>query len=231
MKALITLALAVAFVVAPFVTSPFSGFEADQLPIPQLDPPIQPAGWAFSIWGVIYAGLVISALYGLWKRREDADWQSVRTPLMISLAVGVPWLWIANTSAIWATVTIFVMAGFAIAALLEAPARDRWWLSAPIGLYAGWLTAASFVSLSSTAAGYGLLTDATGWAYIGIAAAAVVAFAVQSRTPEWTYGLAVAWALSAIIVKNWPGLPMVAAAGVALLLIAARAATRVRAPA
>ena len=231
MKALLTLLLALAFGAASYFF-PFSGYTADQLPIPQTDPPIQPATWAFAIWGVIFTWLVVSAVYGLWKRSDDAMWEAVRTPLILALLVGTPWNWVANQSPIWATVMILAMAGFAIAALLRSTPKDRWLLSAPLGLFAGWLTAAGFVSLAATMAGYGLLTDATGWAYIGIAAAAVLAFAVQSRTHEWTYGLAVAWALSAIIVKNWPGLPMVAAAaGVALLLIAARAATKARAPA
>ena len=90
--------------------------------------------------------------YGLWHRREADDWHRARLPLITSLGVGVPWLAIANASAIWATITIFAMAGFAIWALLSAPARDRWWFQAPTGLYAGWLTAASFVSLGSTMA-------------------------------------------------------------------------------
>ena len=44
LSAFLTLVVALAFALAPAVTNPFSGFEADQLPIPQIDPPIQPAG-------------------------------------------------------------------------------------------------------------------------------------------------------------------------------------------
>ena len=59
--ALLTLALTASFAVAPAITEPFTGFRPDQLPIPQTDPPIQPAGWAFSIWGLIYGWLIVSA--------------------------------------------------------------------------------------------------------------------------------------------------------------------------
>ncbi len=48
-QALLTLIFTVTFLVSPYFTSPFSGFEADQLPIPQIDPPIQPAGYALSL--------------------------------------------------------------------------------------------------------------------------------------------------------------------------------------
>ena len=203
LPALITLIVTMMFVVSPALTDPFSGFRADQLPIPQIDPPIQPAGYAFAIWGLIYGWLVVSAIFGMCKRRDDAAWNSARRPLIVSLLVGTPWLAIANASAIWATVTIIIMALFAIAALIRAPQADRWWFQAPVAIYAGWLTAASFVSLSSTAAGFGILTDALGWAFVGLACALIVALSVNFRRPNAPeYALAVVWALVGIIVAN-----------------------------
>ncbi|MEL7179398.1 MAG: hypothetical protein AAFN63_06155 [Pseudomonadota bacterium] len=224
--ALLTLCMTATFVLSPAFTRPFSGFRADQLPIPQIEPPIQPAGYAFAIWGLIYGWLVVSALYGLIKRGNDAGWDRARKPLIVSLAVGTPWLAVANASAIWATVLIFVMAGTAIAALMQAPDDDRWLLKTPVAIYAGWLTAASFVSLGSTAAGYGLLTDAIGWAYIGIIGALIVATAVLMRKPAIPYGLTVIWALIGIIVANGTQVWMVSAlAGKGILILLAVMAT------
>ena len=213
--AITVLVLAVAFAGAPFVTSPFSGFEADQLPIPQIDPPVQPAGWAFSIWGLIYAWLIVSAAYGLWKRAEDEAWTRARWPLAISLAVGVPWLAIANASAIWATVTIFVMAVFAIAATARSPRTEPWLFRYPAGLYAGWLTAASCVSLATTLAGYGILFGPVIWAVLAICLALAVALLVLlgSRAGS-AYGLAVVWALVGIVAAN--GTDQIFVAGLAL---------------
>ena len=200
--ALLTLVLTLTFVVSPALTSPFSGFSADQLPIPQINPPIQPAGYAFAIWGLIYAWLVVSAVIGVWKRNTDPEWDFARWPLIISLAVGTPWLAVANASAIWATILIFVMAIGAVVALIRAPIADPWWFRVPVGIYAGWLTAASFVSLGSTAAGYGILTNAVGWAYIGIIAALIVAALIIRQTGSVAYGLTVIWALVGIVVGN-----------------------------
>ncbi|WP_245541029.1 V-type ATP synthase subunit I [Octadecabacter antarcticus] len=192
----------VTFVVSPYFTS-FSGFTPDQLPIPQIDPPIQPAGYAFAIWGLIYGWLVVSAIFGIWKRRSDPAWDAMRTPLTISLALGTPWLWVANQTAIGATVLIFAMAVPAIIATLRAPRADQWLALWPVSIFAGWLTAASFVSLGSTAAGYGVVFGATGWAFAGIALALIVALGVQRRlTPISGYGLTLIWALVGIIVAN-----------------------------
>ncbi len=216
-----TLLFTATFVVSPFVTSPFAGFGPDQLPIPQINPPIQPAGYAFSIWGLIYGWLVVSAGFGLWKRGDDPAWDRVRVPLIISLIAGTPWLAVANASAIWATVLIFVMAATALAAVIRTPGKDRWLLRAPVAIYAGWLTAAAFVSLGSTAAGYGVLMGSLGWAYACIAGALIVALAVQRsvpRAPE--YGATVIWALIGIIVANGTatlGVTLTAAVGIAVI--------------
>ena len=223
-SAWLTLLFTASFVLSPALTSPFSGFRSEQLPFPQIDPPIQPAGYAFSIWGLIYGWLVVSAVYGLLRRGNDTAWDRARGPLIISLAVGTPWLAVANASAIWATVLIFVMAVTAIAALLRTPASDRWWLRAPVAIYAGWLTAASFVSLGSTAAGYGILFDSMGWAYAGIIGALAVGLLVQrsaAAAPE--YGATLIWALVGIIIGNGLTLnpvTLLAVAGVAVIAVA-----------
>ena len=222
-----TLALTLAFALSPLLTEPFSGFREDQLPIPQIEPPVQPAGYAFSIWGLIYGWLVVSALFGVLRRAGDAGWDRARLPLMGSLAIGAVWLWVANQSAVWATVTIFAMAGTALLALFRTPGGDRWWLQAPVAIYAGWLSAASFVSLASVGAGYGVIAGSVGWALIGIAAALALAASVQwrlARAPE--YAATVIWALVGIVVANGTAemaVSVLAAAGVALMATVALA--------
>ncbi len=220
--ALLTALFTITFLISPAFTAPFAGFRPDQLPIPQIDPPVQPAGYAFAIWGVIYLWLLISAAYGLIKRADDPGWNRARVGLIISLALGTPWLWVANNSPVGATLLIFGMLAGAIAALMTAPKTDRWWFQAPVALYAGWLTAASFVSLGSTAAGYGILTDSIGWAWIGITGALLVGLAVlwtKPQAPE--YASTLIWALVGIIVANGLTLNSVtvlSAAGIVIVL-------------
>ena len=83
-------------------------------------------------------------------------------PLLLALAVGVGavWLRIAGQSAVWGTVTIWIMAAGAIIAFLRADTSvDRWMLSGPTAIFAGWLSAASAVSTGVLVAGYGWLSD------------------------------------------------------------------------
>ena len=196
------LVLSIVFAISPAITAPFSGFTPDQLPNPQIDPPIQPEGYAFAIWGLIYTWLILSVVFGLWKRADAGVWHAARLPLAISLALGVPWLAIANASAIWATITIIIMALGAITALIRAPYVDRWWFQAPVGIYAGWLTAASWVSIGTTAAGDGLITGSFGWAFAGILGALFSALTVYKMRSAPEYLLTIIWALVGIVVAN-----------------------------
>lgn len=220
-RAGLVLALALAFAAAPLVV-PFDGFEPERFPRPQADAPLEPAGWAFSIWGVIYLWLVASAVFGLLRRPGDPGWDAARGPLIISLAVGVPWLWVAERSPLAATAMIVVMLAGAVAALLRAGPADRWLLAAPLGLYAGWLTAATGVSLAATLAGYGLTGPAPA-AWIGLAAALGAAALVLSRTPAPEYAVAVAWALLAVILNDADAPAVLWASGAGIALVAALA--------
>jgi hypothetical protein len=193
------------------------------LPIPQIDPPLQPAGYAFAIWGLLYGWLLVSAVYGVLRRREDEDWNRVRGPLCLSLAAGVPWLSVATQNAVAALVLIWAMALPAIVATLRAPEVDRWWLAAPVSLYAGWLTAASVVATATVGAGYGVGPDSLGWAWIGLVIALALALVVQTRHAPLLYGVAVAWALIGVVVSNLGDqIPLaVAALGGAAVVLAA----------
>ena len=95
------------------------------------------------------------------------------------------------------------MAGAAILAFLRAdPSVDRWMLSAPTAIFAGWLSAASAVSTGVLIAGFGWLSD-TAAAAAMLAVVLAIAVTVQMRRPAMpVYGVTVIWALAGVIVAN-----------------------------
>ncbi|MBV7379630.1 hypothetical protein [Maritimibacter dapengensis] len=214
-KAILLFVAAVTFALGPFMVPGFGGLDPNLYPNPQVDPPVQPAGYAFAIWGPIYLWLIASTGFGLLRRHDVADWDRMRMPLLISLVIGTAWLPIAMISAIWATILIFAMLITAALAMHRAPERDRWWAVAPVAFYTGWLTAASFASLGLTGAGFGLLLDEVGWAILAILLALGTALFIHAgRRDEWVYFTSVIWALLAIVIKNFGDVWIVA--GVAL---------------
>ncbi|SHH19584.1 hypothetical protein [Marivita hallyeonensis] len=193
---------AVLFAASPWFTEGFNGFEPDQFPVPQDNPPVQPAGYAFAIWGLIYLWLIVGAVFGLIKRSDDPDWAPMRPPLVLSLAIGATWLPVANLSPVLATILIWAMLATAFLSLFRVGDTDRWFQQAPVAIYAGWLTAASSVSIGLLLGGYGVLSG-TWSAIVALSIGLVIALVAQyrlHRAPE--YGITVIWALIAVIVAN-----------------------------
>lgn len=220
-KSILLFVAAVAFALGPFLVPGFGGFDPNLYPNPQVDPPVQPAGYAFAIWGPIYLWLVASTGFGLLKRHDVADWDPMRLPLLVSLVIGAIWLPVAMVSPIWATILLFTMLISAAIAMHRAPDRDRWWAAAPVAFYTGWLTAATFASLGLTGAGFGIVLGEVGWALVCIAMALGVALFIHAgRRHEWVYFLSVIWAIFAIAVKNWGDVwIVVGAAGVGVVVL------------
>ena len=193
---------ALAFAASPFLSDGFNGFSPEQFPVPQDNPPVQPAGYAFSIWGLIYLWLIAGTLFGLLRRATDEDWAPARPWLSASLIVGVAWIPAANLSVPVATVMIWIMLATGLIALFKLGDEDRWLQLSPVAIYTGWLTAASCVSIGLVLAGYGIL-NGTVAAIVAIILALGIALFVQfslHRAPE--YGLTVIWALVGIILSN-----------------------------
>ncbi|SIO28866.1 hypothetical protein SAMN05444722_1232 [Rhodovulum sp. ES.010] len=229
-KAIFVFVATVFFVLSPLVSGGFTGFDPGQFPVPQDDPPVQPAGYAFGIWGLIYLWLLISAGVGLFLRAKDEAWEPARLPLILSLAPGAAWIGVAQLSPVWASVLLWWMLAMALIALARTPYIDRWTFQAPVAVYAGWLTAASWVSVGLLGAGFGVLFGPVVWALIALAGALVTGAAVLlalDRAPE--YGGALIWALIGVVVANATTAPIVAFAAIAgavlIGLLSVRAAT------
>ncbi|NCU19560.1 hypothetical protein EOM89_02210 [Candidatus Falkowbacteria bacterium] len=235
LRASLPLIAALAFAASPLTTNGFRGFAPNQFPIPQIDPPVQPAGYAFAIWGAIYLWLIAGAAYGLIRRADDPDWQPMRPALTLSMMLGAGWIPVAQISPVWATAMIWAMLASAVWALRRAGQADHWWLRAPVALYAGWLTAASCVAVGLLLAGHGVM-GAQAAALTALALALGVALGVQSLRPDApTYAIAVIWALAGVVVANLAPLngPVVGvcAVGMAVVLLRAVRARRPLAPA
>lgn len=220
MKAILVFVAALAFAIAPFFATSFRGYDPYDFPVLLYDPPIQPAGYAFSIWGLLYVWLLVHAAFGLFAHADEAGWDAPRWPLFLSLVIGAGWLEAAQRAPVLATGMIWVMAAGAAAAALLSPGRkERWFRRAPLATYAGWLTAAAGVATGVVLPRYGLMTGDTA-ALLCLLLVLALALPMQfflGRSPG--YGLAVIWALIGIAAAN-SGRPLpVGAAAVAGALV------------
>lgn len=213
---------AVAFALSPMIWGGFGGYPPDAFPIPQDKPPVQPAGWAFAIWGLIYAWLIAGSGFGIFRAADDPAWQPMRPWLLASVVIGIFWLPVAMRSPVIATVMIAAMLILSLMAFTKATLQDRVWQLRPIALYAGWLTAATGASLGMVLAGYGFMSEQAA-AILCLLAVTAVAFVAQKAHPrEWAYPAGVIWALAGVFVANltppnWSLLLLTAAAAAMLI--------------
>jgi hypothetical protein len=192
------------------------------------DSTVRAASYAFAIWGVIYAGLLIYSIYQLvpgWA--SDALLRRFGWPSAISmLAIGV-WLVAAGADWRWATVALIALAAFALIAPLTSAGpgvsgRDELLVVTPLALLAGWLTIATGLNAITVFTAEGLVSAAAAswWAIGGLAASIIVALFVFLRARSFAYPIPVIWGLVAVFVAerdNRPEAAWFALAGAALL--------------
>ena len=202
-RAVFLLCIAVLFALTPLMLPSFDGYDPEDFPVQILRPAVQPAGYAFSIWQLIYAGLILHAGYGLLQRHSDPGWDRPRVALMAAMLLGTTWVAFAEDQPVAATLTILVMLAAALVAVFRTGRSEFWLQMAPVALFAGWVTAAAGAATGVTLGGLGWLPDTTA-AVVCILAVLAVAATVQLRLGRvWPYGFGVIWALIGIVVANW----------------------------
>lgn len=232
-------AAAVLQVLAPVVTTVGPGAAPGAGSGPQLL--ITPVGWAFSIWGVIYA-LALAQAGAVLVRGAATVPRRLQVGQLVLYAGGTVWIVMAALDSSLATAAaLAVMLLGAVVALLAA-ARGRIdgprWLRlltlASVGLYAGWVSAAFFLNVSTALVDLGAVeADAVGWQLVvlGVALATLVGLLVGARG-TLGYALAGTWAFTGIAVtgsRDGTTAVTVLAVVAGVVLLAAAAALRTRA--
>lgn len=228
---ILTLFLLIVFAITPSLAPQFSGAQNWQLPVDIPRHAVQPASYAFAIWGVIFVWLIVMAVFGVLRRADAPQWRPARPFVMAAAVLGTMWLVLVTAFPLIAGGLILAMAVAAISAFLcSDTAPDRWILSAPLGIFAGWLSAACLVSTGILLGGYGVLDHKIA-ALVMVVILLVIGIAVQSRRPQMPiYGLTVVWAMVAVVNANMAANPGIAAAsGIsAAVMLAATVVMRIR---
>lgn len=219
----IGIALTVA-VNAAAVALPLNGIStgelADRFPVL-----IQPAGWAFSIWSLIYAGLIAYAVYqALPSQRTSPILRRIGWLVPLSCLANIGWLylWHYEFASLSIIAMLALLASLAAIYVRLGPARTRLsgparlWVAVPFSLYLGWITVATLVNVAVVAYDQQLAVvteNREGWTIVLLAVAAAVAVTVSVRRADIAYIGVIVWAVAAIIARN-DGRPLVVAAAV-----------------
>jgi len=179
------------------------------------DPPIVPAGYAFSIWGLIYAASFAYAIYQALPTQSHNDLlRRIGFATAAAFFLTSLWLVLARLNLIWLTVVcifaILASLGVAFLRLTHHPEpltfADKWLIEMPVSIFIGWITVAVFANTAAALQNSGWSSAAlgeTGWSVLLLLLAGILAvfITLASRGNLW-YVLTVLWALIAIVAAN-----------------------------
>lgn len=171
---------------------------------------INPAGWTFAIWGVIYALAIAQAVATVVKGGPSMP-RRLQVDLLVLYLGGTLWIVMSQVDSSVATAAaLLVMLVAGVDGVLVAARADVTpdWLSSltrgSVGLYAGWVTAAFFLNLGTALVDLDVReADQLGWqiAMLFVAGVTLVGLSVAAGG-IWTYAAAGAWALFGITVAS-----------------------------
>lgn len=182
-----------------------------------------PAGLTFSVWGVIYTGLIGFTVYQalpLFSRRWSLETNPVVTTIgglfVLTCLLNMSWIFAWHYEYVGLSVGLMLVFLATLTVLnlrlrrqrLAATWRTRWLVEVPFGLYWGWISIATIANVTAWLVnegwqGFGL--PEAYWAVAMIATGAVVTLIVLRQTHRWAYGVVVLWAFAGIILKRQAG--------------------------
>jgi hypothetical protein len=187
---------------------------------------ITPAGWAFTIWLVIYLGLAAFSVYQVLPAKLD-QFRPVRTLYIVSCVLNCLWLWLWHSFQIAGSAVVIVSL-WAVLLLLNVrlheharPFFDALVGKGVFGLYLGWLTAASLINILVLMVSLDLGLSQTAWSILGAAMlliAAAAAVAARFKLHNFTFPLAIAWAATGIGVAQSGHTLIVVASAIAVIV-------------
>lgn len=183
------------------------------------DANLRVAGWAFRIWGPLYAGMLAFTAWQLLGRSDSPLTRLLGWPAALAFAGLFAWILAAGADAEATTAVIIIATLLALLAPLWAGAAEvraasgaqRWLVVWPLAALAGWLSVASPVNVVTVLTGNGdLLGPALAWSLTAVVAVALAALAVSRRLATLAYALPVGWGLAGVAAAEWSRNPVLA---------------------
>ncbi len=173
-----------------------------------------PAGYVFSIWGVIYIGLIAYAIFqALPSQRQNPRLQSTGWWVVLGGLANIVWifLWHYEQFPLTLIAMLVLLATLIVTYLRLGTGRtavstaETWAVRVPFSIYLGWITVATVANVTSLLYflnwdGFGIAPEI--WMGIVLVAVLVIAVLMNFTRRDVAYTLVILWALAGIAVKH-----------------------------
>ena len=173
-----------------------------------------PAGYVFSIWSVIYLGLIAYAIYqALPSQRANPRLRAIIWPFVLSCIANSTWIFAWHYGFYTLAVLIIAVLTLSLVVLYSRlypyfPAvttAERWTTHIPFRIYLGWATVATIANTTITLyylGWQGAPLDAATWAALLIIVATVIGLFFALALRDAAYTLVLVWAFVGIYVEQ-----------------------------
>ncbi len=195
-----------------------------------------PAGYVFSIWGVIYLGLLAYMVYqALPAQRTNPRLRTIGWLYVISGVANSVWifLWHYNQFALSLVVMLVLLASLMLIYQRLSPWRrtasraERWTVHIPFSIYLGWITVATVANAATVLLDFGWdggFWPPLAWAMLMISIATLIGLFFAMIKQDVAYVAVLVWAFLGIAVKQSATPPVLYAAVIGAIVLAVAAA-------
>ena len=200
-----------------------------------------PAGYVFSIWGIIYIGLIAYTVYqALPAQRENPRLQATGWWVVLGGLANCAWIFLWQYEHfVWTVAAMLILLASLLVVYLrlgigqtKVSTGETWAVRIPFSIYLGWITVATVADISDVLwfvkwTQFGL--SAATWMVIILGAVLIIAGLMNFLRRDVAYALVILWALAGIAAKfpqagivtiaTWVTFGLVAASLVAALLV------------
>ena len=173
---------------------------------------ITPAGYVFSIWGIIYVLLGIFVIFQALPKEKEKEYHGrIGWLFILSSAFNIIWLFLWQFEyLVFSVILMFLLLASLISIYLrldigksDVGIREKLTIHLPFSTYLGWITIASIANVSVTLVslgwdGFGISFET--WATLIVIIALLIAILVLITRKDIAYGLVIIWAFVGISV-------------------------------
>ncbi len=192
-----------------------------------------PAGYVFSIWSLIYLGLIAFAIFqALPAQKENPRLRSVGYIFVFNCLANITWLFLWHYEVFLFTLVAMLALLLSLIAIylrldigrVKVSAGEKWSVHIPFSIYLGWITVATIANATQLLYylgwnGWGISPEI--WAVIMLAAGVVISAVMSLTRADIVYAMVLVWAYAGIAVEH-ANTPIVAASawvGAGLILV------------
>jgi len=173
-----------------------------------------PAGYVFSIWGLIYLGLIVFAIYQARPtQRENPRLRAAGWWISLGGLANIAWIFLWHYEHFVLTlVAMLVLLATLIITYLnlgigrnKASNAETWLVRVPFSIYLGWISVATVANITEVLDfvkwnGFGIAPEV--WMGIVLAAVLLIGVLMNFTRRDVAYTLVILWALAGISVKQ-----------------------------